>query len=160
MLTDITGFFGKTVLNFWDIICWIVRAWFGLIDAALGLVGWLLVIASTYFLFESQWSIGAIVFLAALAFLSLRELFRLASFWLSEQKYAVSPEAFVGDIAGSFIGFIVIFGILLGTWYFFYPEQWLFVVSVELALILIIKSFSRFAKNFLATMKSKMARLK
>ena len=148
--------FGRAFLGFWGIFCWIIGAWFSLIDFVLGLLGWFSIIISMYFLFTGQLLPGSIIYIIALGFLVCREICGLASFWLSGRKYVMSPEAFVGDIIGAAIGFFMLFGMLFGFWYFLYPVQWLFIISVALIPITILSAVSRFTRNFIAMLKSKM----
>jgi hypothetical protein len=156
MFEDILGTVGGFFLGIWGIIAWIIQAWFGLINIGLGFIGWLLIIISMYFLLTSQTLIGSIIFAVALFFLFIRELFKLASFWLSEEKYVISPQAFVGNIIGNIIGFVFLFAMLFGLWYFVFPVPWLFVISVALIPIVVMNSFFQAAKNFFAMIKSNL----
>jgi hypothetical protein len=156
MLGDVVGFFSGLVFGFWDMLTWLVRTWCELIVSLLSILGWLLVIASVLVLLSGDMTMGAAIYVAAFAFLACSQLFRLLDFWLSEKRYTVAPEAFVGDVLGTVFGFIVIFGLLFAVWYFVYPADLLLVSIAALAPISILNSLSRFTKNFLATLKDKL----
>lgn len=152
VIASITG----VVFGFWDIVLWLVRTWCELIVTALSLLGWLLVIGSMLLVFSYQLWPGVAAYALGMAFFVGRDIFKLLDFWLSDKRYTVTPEAFVGDIVGTAILFVLVFGLLLAIWYFIFPDDLLFVPTVALAPIYVLGSLSRFARNFLATMKDKL----
>jgi hypothetical protein len=156
-MVDVIGFFSRAVFGFWDLTIWLVRTWCELIVSLLSIFGWLLAIAGVLILFTDQWILGMAAYALALAFMVGSEVFKLLDFWISDRRYTVPPEKFVGDVVGTVIGFVLVFGGLLAFWYFLLPEPWLLVLTVALAPISLIRSGSRILKNFLATMKDKLA---
>ncbi len=157
MIDTIFDPFIKAAMEAWGIICWLARAWFGIIYLGLKSVGWVLFFVSTYFIILGQTLFGGAIFFVALVFLATGEVFSLLSFWLSEQKYTIPPEKFIGDVFGSTIGFVMLFGLLFAFWFFFYPERWFVIVTIAFMPIIIIDSLSRFMKNFLAMTKDKLS---
>ncbi len=156
LLNDAIGYVGKIVLGWWGIICWLARTWCELISTGCSMIGWLVMLISTYLLFTNQIIFGAVLYFAAFGFFIIRDLFKLVDFWLSEKKYTVSPESFVGDLVGSVVSFVILFGMMFGIWLFIYPAQWLLVITLELIPLTVLSTVSRAIRNFVAMTKDKL----
>lgn len=155
-LDDVVGSFGKIVLGWWGIICWLARTWCELISTGCSIIGWLVMLVSTSLLLTNQLLFGGILFFVGFGFFMVRDLFKLVDFWLSEKKYTVSPESFVGDLVGSAISFVILFGALLAIWVFVYRVPWLLIITLELIPLTLLSTVSRAIRNFVAMTKDKL----
>ncbi len=154
---DIAGFLVKPLLGVWGIIIWLVETWCELIVTVLSILGWLAAIAALLLMAMGMWLFGGIALVVALLLFAGRDFFKLVEFWLSGKGYTTAPAKFVGDIVGTAIGFVLLYGLLLAMYVFLLPMDWLLAAIIVFASMSVLSSISRFIKNFLAMIKDQMA---
>ncbi len=157
VVEDMAGFFTKPLLGLWGIIRWLVDTWCELIVTVLSILGWLAAIAAFLLMAMNMWLFGGIALVTALCFFVGKEFFKLVEFWLSGKGYTIPPAKFVGDIVGTVIGFVLLYGLLLAMYIFIFPMNWLLAAIIVFASMSVLSSISRFIKNFLAMIKDQMA---
>lgn len=156
-LEDMAGFFTKPLFGLWGVILWLVDTWCELIVTALTILGWLAAIAAFALMAMGMWLFGGIALVIALFLFADKEFFKLVEFWISGKGYTLPPPKFVGDIMGTVIGFVLLYGLLLGMYIFILPMDWLLAAIVVFASMSVVSSLARFTKNFLAMIKDQMS---
>ena len=153
---DIAGFLVKPLLGVWGIIIWLVETWCELIVTVLSLLGWLAAIAAFFLMSTGAWLFGGIALVAALFLFAGNEFFKLVEFWLSGKGYTTAPAKFVGDIVGTAIGFVFLYGLLFGIYVFLLPMNWLLAMILVFAPKSVLSSIARFIRHFLAMLKDQV----